>query len=494
MRPPHSRLGWTLFTLLALGPGVARAEPDELLELRKQVQELSALVKAQTDRIEALERRQSAPLTPPPAATPPAPANAGAAAGEASAKPLPKSALGVEAYWKDGVFLRTPEESFVLRLGGRYQADGRFFTSDSRNTSTFLNRSARLFAQGWFHKDWEFKVEGDFVGGEPELQDGYLAWKHFEAATLKVGQFKEPFSMAQLDSPLFRKIAELAPIDRITPSRDLGVELSGKLFDSRVNYAIGFFNGNGRQNSGGTDNNDDKDVAARILVQPFRGRDSAWLKGIYVGGGGTWGNEEGTAGDLTTLESGTRWFDFHPSAGNAGTVRREGARSRWGVDLAWLIGPFGLRAEYLADQSDLERTNGPGALPADPLESTIDTSGYYVMANVWLTGEDDLYNKRPTVDRVFAPWSEKGGWGAIEVAVRYSTAEVDETAFDDGLADRLVSTGEINQWAGGVNWWFNPFVKLTVDYVHNHFEDGIVIDNRREKDESLIYSRFQVDF
>ncbi len=71
---------------------------------------------------------------------------------------------------------------------------------------------------------------------------------------------------------------------------------------------------------------------------------------------------------------------------------------------------------------------------------------------------------------------------------------MDETVFDDQLANRLVSTGEVNQWTAGLNWWFNPYVRFTTDFYQNHFEDGIVIDNRREKDESLIMTRFQVDF
>jgi len=171
-----------------------------------------------------------------------------------------------------------------------------------------------------------------------------------------------------------------------------------------------------------------------------------------------------------------------------------GERQRWGAELAWLVGPFGLRAEYITDQSDLERTTGAGALPARPVESRLDLDGWYVMGSYWLTGEDDLYNKRPQVKAPLAPWSEEGGWGAVEVAVRYSEAHFDEDVFTSGLADSRVSSSEVNQWAGGANWWFNPFTKLTVDFYHNHFDDGVILDGVRERDESLIVTRFQIDF
>lgn len=457
-------------------------------DAKQEMAELKAQLKQQQERIQALEARLAAEEKA--RRTPLVPAKEEASA----AKALPKGAAPAEAFWKDGFYLRTPDDKFQLQIGGRALYHGRFFTDDSRNTSSFLNRQIRIFAQGKFFKDWEFKVEGDFVGGEPELQDGYIAWKHWPAASLQVGQFKEPFSMEEMTSTRFIKFTERSPINRIVPGRDLGVQLSGKLWDDRLEYAAAMFNGNGRQNAGGIDTNDDKDAAMRVVVNPFKDDESIWLKGLYVGGSFTWGNQEGGYGDLSMVDSASVWMDIHPSAGNAGTTRREGERMRWGAELAYLVGPFGLRAEYLVDRSDVERNNGTGASVAFPLESRVDTDGYYVQASYWLTGEDESYGKRPTVKKVFAPWSDEGGWGAFEVAARYSTAQMDETVFDDQLANRPVSTGEVNQWAGGLNWWFNPYVRFTTDFYHNHFEDGIVIDNRREKDESLIMTRFQIDF
>ncbi len=317
-------LALVLFAGLASLPAIGQEKPDPAEAMKKEFEELKALVKAQAARIDALEKKQSAPLVPA------AGAKAATADGVPSAKPLPKGATGAEVYFKDGFHLRTPDEKFILRIGGRFQEDGRFFTSDQRNTSSFLNRAARIYAQAWFNKDWEVKIEGDFVGGEPELQDGYFAWNHFPEASLKVGQFKQPFSMEQVQSLLFWKFTERPPIDRATTGRDLGVQLSGKLFDERVEYAVGVFNGAGRSNNGVTDNNSDKDAAWRLVLRPFVTSDSVWLKGLYLGGSGTWGNEEGAVADLTTLESSTRWVDFHPSAANAGTVRREGGASAVG--------------------------------------------------------------------------------------------------------------------------------------------------------------------
>lgn len=469
---------------LAFAPAV-RAQSDETADLRKEVQELKELVKAQNARIEALEKRNATPLAVAPAKDA-APAPAG--------KPLPKGAVGAEAYWKDGFNLRTTDDKAVVHFGGSEVYHGRFFTSESRNPSTFYNRLARLKAEGRLFTDWDFRLEGDFVGGAVDLQDGWVGFEHFQEANLRVGQFKEPFSMEELTPDPFIKFAERSPLDRIAPSRDLGAQLYGKLFGERLEYAVAIFNGAGKKNNPDGDNNNDKDVAWRLVVRPFVDSESAWLKGLYLSGGGTWGNEEGAFADIATIDSGTVWLDAHPSAANAGSTRREGTRQRWSGELAWLVGPFGLRAEYSADQSDLERSNGAGATATSPVESTLDLGGWYVQGTYWLTGEDETYQKRPTVTHVFAPWSKDGGWGALELAVRYTTLHVDQDIFDAGLASRAVSSSGVDQWAGGVNWWFNPNVRFTTDFFHNHFDGGITIDGDRESDESLIMTRMQLDF
>lgn len=483
--PSRPVLAALLLLCFAGGPALGQSG-DDTAELKRQVEELKAIIQAQNARLEALEKKNSTPLTPATPATAPATATA-------EARPLPKGASAVDTYWKNGFHLRTTDDKFDVQIGAIEIFHSRFFTSDSRNTSTFLNKETRLFLSGKAWQDWEFKLEGDFVS-EPELMDGWVAFSHFKEAQLKIGQFKQPFSMEELPSDTLVKFTERSLINRMVPGRDLGVQLFGSVFEGKLNYWVGAFNGNGRQNSGGTDNNDDKDVVARLQVQPFKDDECVWIKGLYIGGAGTWGNTEGAFGDLSAVDSATVWLDAHPSAANAGTTRREGERSRYNAELAWLVGPFGLRAEWMMEEDMLERSGGAGASAGAPIESTIDMSGFYVQGTYWLTGEDEQFSSRPQVKHVFAPWSDDGGWGAVELALRYSTIEVDSDIFDTNLASRAVSTSGVDQWAGGINWWFNPNVRFTTDYFHNHFRDTILTDGDRDADESLIMTRMQIDF
>jgi phosphate-selective porin OprO/OprP len=112
---------------------------------------------------------------------------------------------------------------------------------------------------------------------------------------------------------------------------------------------------------------------------------------------------------------------------------------------------------------DIER-RGATALP-DP-----DFTGYYVQGSWLLTGETRRYNpvtgsfQNP---RPMVPFSSAGGFGAWELAARYSNMNLD---FQEGLAATAaipgtVRGGEQNVLTLGVNWYLNPNFKMMLNYL-----------------------------
>ena len=86
----------------------------------------------------------------------------------------------------------------------------------------------------------------------------------------------------------------------------------------------------------------------------------------------------------------------------------------------------------------------------------------------------------------------KGGWGAWQVAARYGELRIDDEVFDRGFASRTTSAERARAWTLGVNWYLNPFVKISLNYDQTHFEDGATDGDRST--EGTITSRFQVAF
>ena len=108
-------------------------------------------------------------------------------------------------------------------------------------------RRIRLGASGRFLHEFDFKVEGEYAGSSVVLTDGFFNWSRWSWASVKAGQFKTPFGYEFLASNSRRfTIERTLGTERLTLNRQVGVQASGDVFESRLGYTVGAFNGNGR--------------------------------------------------------------------------------------------------------------------------------------------------------------------------------------------------------------------------------------------------------
>ncbi len=111
---------------------------------------------------------------------------------------------------------------------------------------------------------------------ESPLQDVYVNLNYIPKMETRLGQFKIPFSMeSRTPSDQLDFIERASIIRTYADRRDIGIMLSGKF--TSWEWQAGAFNGNG-QNI--TDNNNFKDLAGRIVVQP--------ANSFHIGGSGYW--------------------------------------------------------------------------------------------------------------------------------------------------------------------------------------------------------------
>jgi phosphate-selective porin OprO/OprP len=404
-------------------------------------------------------------------------------------------------------FLKSADDNFRIEFGGRLQADfdaaedGTRTLSGSALGSQFLIRRARLNIDGSLYQWIGFRIKADFTEGV-SLKDGYLDLAFFPELRFRAGQFKVPFSLEELTSSRFIDFVERSIVNELAPSRDRGVMLYGDLFDRRVSYFLGGFNGTGEDTS---DNNGDKDLAARVAFTPFRTSDSIWFKGLELAGNLTWGDQgrSTSAQGRTSARTNNRFRFFAPQ-----TTR--GERLRYGGDLAWLIGPAALKFEY--DVQENERQGlGSGGSDLDDVTAT----GWYVSGTYILTGEDKLRSGNVVPRRPFIPVAGKMGPGAWEVGVRYAELDFDSddpvNFFDDSLGSipggGSTATNGAQALTLGVNWYFNEHTRLMFNWTNYWYDNRLgttfscelgactEADLRRGDDASWeILSRLQVWF
>ncbi len=157
-----------------------------------------------------------------------------------------------------------------MKLSGFFQT---LATAQKSGSDGFSIRRARFGFAGGIIKSLTFKVSFDAVKS-PLLVDAMADWAPSAAAGIRFGQFKVPFgientlSAADLDMiATAPTVAKLAPGQDIGASgRDIGLVFNGKA--SAFEYYLGVFNGAGINKA---DTNDQKDIAARLIVRPLSG-------------------------------------------------------------------------------------------------------------------------------------------------------------------------------------------------------------------------------
>jgi phosphate-selective porin OprO/OprP len=449
------KLSFELFLVVAIQAVQARAQaPDpqsqdqKIQELEKKIEELDQRVKV-ADRTRELEAEASADK-----------ARSGATVG---AEPT-------------GITIRSNDQNFLLKIGLDIQVDNRTFlgVSSVPLTDQILIRRARPALSGTVYKYVDFYLRPDFGQGTTVLYEAYLQLNYFSRANLRVGKFKPPVGLERLQSDDDTSFIERGLPTLLVPSRDIGYQISGDVVKNRASYTVGVFNGVPDNSLSDTSPSDHRDYAARIFLTPFLPDTKSPLNGLGFGIGASSGNDDGIALPSYKTFGQNTFFTF------ASGVTAMGHRTRLAPQAYYYNGPFGLFAEYTVAEEGLQK----GTVRRD-----IAFRAWQVQASYLLTGDKKGFATL-SPRKNFDP--KNHGWGAIELAVRTGDFSVERGFFDYGFGTVATSPRNAREWVGGVNWYLNRAVRVSLDYGNTNFGGGAAGGNRPT--ERALLQRFQVNF
>lgn len=370
-------------------------------------------------------------------------------------------------------FFKSTDGNFQVELGGQLQADFDAAEADTRTLtgsrlgSQFLIRRARLGVEGRFFQWINFKIEADFTDSQP-LRDGYLELVLLPELRLRGGQFKEPFSLEELTSSKHIDFVERSLVNELAPSYDRGVMVHGNLMQGVASYFVGGFNGSGQNTA---DNNSDKDLAARLVLAPFKASNNFWLKGFQIAGDFTWGNQSSSrsAQGRTGARTPNRFVYFAAQP-------MRGDRLRYGGDLAWLVGPAAVKFEY-----DIQTNERRGLGPMGSDLDKVMAKGWYASATYLLTGEEKRLSATVVPKHPFDPITGKWGPGAWELGIRYAELTFksdDPVNFFDGNLTRIPGGGRSAENGAealtvGVSWYPNERTRLMLHWTTNWYDNPL---------------------
>ena len=178
-------------------------------------------------------------------------------------------------------------------------------------------------------------------------------------------------------------------------------------------------------------------------------------------------------------EFGTTWVTLPAGA--------YGDRTRYGAELIYAYGPFGMRAEVQKRTDRFQNAAGT-------IDEKLPFQGYYMTATWLLTGEDKTVTTRVSPAH---PLDFEGGWGALELVVRYAVCSVDNDTFKQigGNQAPGANTNRVSAMTAGFNWWTTKNTRISMDYVAELFNDPLQFEAGKNRS-SLggFLARFQIDF
>jgi phosphate-selective porin OprO and OprP len=378
-----------------------------------------------------------------------------------------------------GLTVRSGDGNFSIRFGLDLQVDNRSFPGDSPVTlnDQILIRRARPSISGTVFKNIDYYIRPDFGQGSVVLYEAYMQLNYFSRFNLRVGKFKPPVGLERLQSDDDTNFIERGLPTLLAPSRDIGYQLSGDIVKKRVAYQVGVFNGVADNGLSDASVSDHRDYAGRIFLTPFQPDRNVLLNGLGIGIGATTGNDDGIPLPAYKTFGQNTFFSF------ASGVTTAGHRTRLAPQAYYYAGPFGMLAEYTLSEEGFQK----GAVRRD-----IAFRSWQVQAAYVLTGEKKGFVS-PAPRKNFDPANH--GWGAWELALRVSDFSAEQGIYNYGFATAATSPRHAHEWVGGVNWYLNRAVRLSLDYGNTNFGGGATnaLGGNRPSERALL-QRFQFNY
>ncbi len=403
-----------------------------------------------------------------------------------------------------GLNFETKDKNFKFKLGGRIQTDANYSSNDNyvkdytakgpvkfpyaaeANDGTEFRR-ARIDFNGTFYKDWSFKTVADFADDKVAMKDLFIQYTGLDYVNITAGQQKQNFSRELQESSndmMFTERSMMNVLNAPIVDRAIGLNFESK-FKEKWMVEAGVF-GNTITPARTTNhtlvepaaitstNRDDYklnpevndagdegwSVSGRATYAPIEEK----TKVVYLGVAGNYRKADDN-GDVAQGKS--LKFEYETNHMSnlmllENYVFDVDSMRMLGLEAAGLYGPFSVGAEYTHLNIDREqkgvRTGGFNG-EKNTGNGDLSMDGWYADAAWTITGESRRYK----AGRFFKVEPAKkfslknGGWGAWELATRYSSVDMDSD-------DRTFKGGKGSNVTVALNWYLNNNIRLMGDY------------------------------
>jgi hypothetical protein len=401
-----------------------------------------------------------------------------------NAETAPMPGYGPSSYFQYKMLrgLNTEWKGWTIHLGGQLAADAITYDKDNKKDSGLRWETVNLRITGNYNNKFHFFIEPDLLGIDTKnnLYEAWAGWDITPALQVKAGQIQ-----VALNSEFATRPEDFPTIDYgfssyLDGRYDLGLQVQGLLWDNTIWYQGSATAGQGFDLDG--NRKSDPQVSIRAVVFPMQALGYNFMKGGFLGLGLAWSPDYD---DEVFLQTPLRSTVLT-------TEDLDGDSARWiHTEFGWYWGAFRMGAERVA--GEIQDVKVGNATPQD-FDQLTSWSAY---ASWNITGERMRWEQGRWLSPVLngGPEDKKQIFdflkfldplGCIEVAFRYSNADIDRGLFDSGLTTYDPSTQEVRTATLNLNWYPQPGLKITAGWVKTIADHELSTLGGTNRDSSFI--------
>ena len=334
----------------------------------------------------------------------------------------------------------TTDSGYEFGVKGTYQADTNRFSDDTlpngRDDFTDLTTWRRKEFYLYSRKKGVYELYAGYDFQAHLWVDNYLKLFAGKYGDFRIGHFKTPvgFEDGAIGSGATTFLERGLPEAAIYEGRRIGADWTYAPNKAWL-LNLAYFDG-GDLNG----DNDGHTFAARAVLNPWANETQV----LHLGASASREERDDEAARVRAKPEASLTAIRLIDTGNL-THTKE--LDRWGLEGAWRNGPFLAQAEYLGINASREAGL-----------RDFSGEGWYASGSWLLTGESKPYKAG-----AFSNPAPKRDWGAVELAVRYST-------FD--LNDGPIHGGREHDWTLGANWYLTTHFKFQANYIRATSDRG----------------------
>jgi len=345
-------------------------------------------------------------------------------------------------------------EKWTVKLGGHVQGDYVQWADASPSIpdqNYFEFRRLRLMADGTGYGMYDFRLQMDFAGTNPQVKDAYLTINEVDwLQRVRIGNFFVPFGLEQVTNDTNNIFLERSiPTQGVfTGDREVGIASYGVSDDLNKTWSFGaFFDSISEETKVRVDDNQGIRLSGRATWLPYYDEPSNGRYLVHTGVGVLYTDDQD---DLVRFAARPQ-IRLGPQLIDSGNLPA-GSYTTGNLELATVLGPLSLQSEWF-----LSSVNFIG-------RSTAFVYGGYLYASYFLTGENRIYERYGQHGAQFGrnvPYSNffliPGGHGPGGWELKARTSYLDLSKVDKGRYNDLTI---------GMNWYWSDRTRVMFDWIH----------------------------